>query len=142
MIDKLEIRELKHQLVSLTGGFCNAHINEEYIHLCEKLIHKMARKRNMPFANGRIQIWAAAVIHAIGTINFLFDEKSKPYASLDDICDYFEVSKSTTSQKSKLIRDMFRLSHWNPEFSTQKMLKDNPYSNLAMISGFLVTLDQ
>ena len=142
MIDKLEIRELKHQLVSLTGGFCNAHINEEYIHLCEKLIGKMARKRNVPFANGRIQIWAAAVIHAIGTINFLFDKKSKPYASLDDICDYFEVSKSTTSQKSKFIRDMFRLSHWDPEFSTQKMLKDNPYSNLAMISGFLVSLDQ
>lgn len=142
MIDKLEIQEIKHQLVSLTGGFCNAHINEEYIHLCEKLIGKMARKRNTPFASGRIQIWAAAVVHAIGTINFLFDKKSKPYASLDDICDYFEVSKSTTSQKSKLIRDMFRMSHWDPEFSTQKMLKDNPYSKLAMISGFLVSLDQ
>lgn len=141
MIDKLEIKELKHQLISLTGGFCHAHINDEYVDLCEKLIGKMARKRNVPFLTGQIQIWAAAVIHAIGTINFLFDKKSKPYASLDAICDYFETSKSTTSQKSKLIRDMFRMSHWDPEFSTQKMLRDNPYSNLARIGDFLFRLD-
>jgi hypothetical protein len=142
MIDKLEIQELKHQLISLTGGFCKANINEEYTDLCEKLIGKMARKRNVPFTSGRIEIWAAAVVHAIGTINFLFDKKTQPYASIDEICEYFGVSKSTTTQKSKLIRDLFKMAHWDPDFSTHKMLKDNPYARLARISGYLVMLDQ
>ena len=30
----------------------------------------MARKREVPFVARRIEIWAAAVIHARGTINF------------------------------------------------------------------------
>ncbi|NOR78038.1 MAG: hypothetical protein GQ523_06390 [Methanophagales archaeon] len=41
--------------------------------LCEKLIRKMSRKRNVPFLSGRMEIWAVAIIHALGSINFLFD---------------------------------------------------------------------
>jgi hypothetical protein len=59
---------------------------------------------------------------------------------MDDICNHFGVSKSTVGQKAKLIRDMFKMGHYNPEFSTERMLKNNPFANLAMINGFLVHL--
>ena len=140
--DKLELNEIKHQIISLTGGFCNKHVNEEYASLCDALIKKMARKKSVPFASGRVEIWAAAVVHAIGSINFLFDKKTKPYSTPDAISDYFGTSKTTVTQKSKLIRDMFKMTYWDSEFSTQHMQKQNPYKNLGLINGFLVTIDR
>ena len=140
--DKLELNEIKHQLISLTGGFCNKNVNEEYANLCEALIQKMARKKSVPFASGRVEIWAAAVVHAIGSINFLFDKKTKPYSTPDAISEYFGTSKTTVTQKSKLIRDMFKMTYWDSEFSTQHMQKQNPYANMGLVNGFLVMLDR
>jgi hypothetical protein len=140
--DKLEINEIKNQLVALTGGFCNTHVNSEYANICEALIMKMARKKSVPFVSGRVEIWAAAVVHAIGSINFLFDKKTKPYSTPDLIGEYFGTSKTTVTQKSKVIRDMFKMTYWDSEFSTQHMQKQNPYKNMAMLNGFLVMLDR
>ena len=136
--DKLELQEIKHQIVSLVCGFCSHQINDEYADLCEKLVNKIARKKTAPLASGQVQIWAAAVVHAIGTINFLFDKNTKPYISPDEICQYFDVSKSTITQKSKLIRDMFKMWHYDAEFSTQHMLKNNPMARISMVNGYLV----
>ncbi len=139
-LDKEEMKEIKHQLISLTGGFCNTHVNAEYTQLCERLINKMARKKSVPFTSGKVQIWAAGIIHALGTINFLFDRKQKPHVTHDQISEYFDVPKSTMGQKSKAIRDMFRMNCWDQEFSTAKMQQDNPYSRMAMVNGFIVRL--
>ena len=74
MVDK-ELTTLKSEkLIEMTSGFCQECLDEEYQELCEKLIRKMARKRNVPFLSGRIDIWAAAIVYAIGSINFLFDQ--------------------------------------------------------------------
>nr|MDO8082663.1 DUF6398 domain-containing protein [Candidatus Freyarchaeota archaeon] len=141
MEDKAVVREKMQQLIEMTAGFCDKYLDEEYKELCEKLIRKMARKRSVPFLYGRMEIWAAAVIHAIGSINFLFDPSFEPYASLSDIANYFGTSKSTTTQKSKLIRDMFKMRYWDREFSTTHMMEHNPFSKLAMIDGFIVGID-
>lgn len=61
----------------------------------------MARKREVSFLTGRIEIWAAAVIHALGTINFLFDKENSPDVPVSEIYQFFNTSQSTTSQKSK-----------------------------------------
>jgi len=139
--EKLKMEKIKAQLSLLTGDFCNKQVNQEYADLCERLINKMARKRAVPFLSGKVEIWAAAIVHAIGSINFLFDKKTKPYVTHDAICEFFDVSKSTVQQKSKLIRGLFKMQYWDSEFSTQAMAKQNPYANLARISGFLVSLD-
>jgi len=98
----------------------------------------MKRKRNVPFVLGRVEIWAAAIIYSIGSVNFLFDKSFKPYATTDDICNYFGTSKSTTAQKSKLIRDMFKMGHFDSGFQTAQMSAMNPFSNMVMIDGFIV----
>lgn len=69
---KEKIEEKKENLLRLTNGFSKQYLNEEYNTVIEKLINKMARKRTVPFETGKIEIWAAAVIHALGTANFLF----------------------------------------------------------------------
>lgn len=139
MVDKELINLKSEKLIEMTSGFCQECLDEEYQGLCEKLIRKIARKRNVPFLSGRIDIWAAAIVYVIGSINFLFDQSFEPYASAADICGYFGVSKSTTGQKASVIRKMFRLEYWNKDFSTKRMAEDNPLANFVMVDGFIVS---
>jgi len=141
MRDKTRINEKAQQLISLTTEFCEQHLDDEYKQLSEKLIRKMSRKRNVPYLSGRIEIWAAGIIYALGQINFLFDRSFEPYATPDDICNHFGTNKSTTTQKAKAIRDMFKLTYWDDEFSTERNKKDNPFSKLMMINDLIIPID-
>ncbi|WP_269412288.1 DUF6398 domain-containing protein [Lentibacillus daqui] len=138
---KEKLAEKKEQLLQLTGDFSKTYLNEEYEVVVKKLIDKMARKRDVPFIAGKIEIWAAAIIHALGTVNFLFDESTQPYASVTDINEYFHTNKSTVSQKSKKIRDMFNMSYFDSEFATESVKQENPLNNMSMINGLLVPND-
>jgi hypothetical protein len=126
MRDKSAIEEKKKMLIEMTAKFCDDRLDEDYKQLCERLIEKMSRKRNVPFLSGKIEIWAAAVVYALGQINFLFDKSFEPYAGADEICDYFGTKKSTTSQKAKIISDMFKMYYWDDEFSTTRMIEKRP----------------
>ena len=130
--DKATVQEYTEKLIQMTNGFCDDYLDEEYKALCEKLIRKMSRKRVVPFLSGRLEIWAAAVVYALGGINFLFDKSSQPYATADDICNYFGTSKSTTGGKAKTIRDMFKLFYFDSEFSTKENLDRSPFSNVFL----------
>jgi hypothetical protein len=138
---KQEIKELEEKLIELTQVFCDQKLDSDYKHLCEKLIRKLGRKRDVPFQRGKIEIWAAAIIYALGSINFLFDKSFKPYVTADQISEYFDTKNSTVSNKAREIKDMLNLWHFSPEFSTKKMIEDNPFNNLVMVDGFIVLLD-
>jgi hypothetical protein len=137
-MDKQKIEEQKQKILELLRDFCTKKLDEEYAELAERLTQKLGRKRNVPFATGQPAIWAAAIIHALGTINFLFDKSFEPYISIDDINNFFGTSKSTTGNKSKQIRDLLKLDRWDKEFSTKKMQDSNPFANLVMVDGFFV----
>ncbi len=126
------------RLIRMTDAFCDEYLDEEYKALCEKLIRKMSPKHPVPFMSGKIEIWAAAVVYALGSINYLFGTSMKPHASPADICEYFGTKKSTTSQKAKGIRDMFDLYFFDEEFSTTRMHEEDPYENLVLIDGVIV----
>ena len=138
MKEKRIVEEKAEKLIQMTAEFCKKYLDEDYRQLCEKLIGKMCRKRNVPFLSGRMEIWAAAIIYALGSINFLFDSSFKPYATGEDICNFFGTSKSTTSQKAKIIRDMFHMGYYDKEFSTAHMRENNPFSNFVMMNGLIV----
>lgn len=138
MTDKQRVQAIQRQLTEMTTAFCGQHADAEYERLCKKLIDKMARKRTVPFSSGRVEIWAAALVHALGSINFLFDKSFPPHTTPDTLCDYFQVSRRTVAQKATLIRDLFKLGYFDPEFSTQRMLKHNPLAGLTRVDGFLV----
>ena len=125
----------------MTGTFCAQRLDNEHFQLCEKLIKKLGSKKEVPFQRGKLEIWAAAVVYAIGSINFLFDKSFEPYMSADQISEHFGTKNSTVSNKARLIKDMFDMSHFSPEFSTQKMTEDNPFNNMVMVDGFIVPLD-
>ena len=133
--------ERKAQILELTNAFCDEKLNEEYSLLCKKLINKMGRKKDVPFKRGRIDIWAAAVVHAIGSVNFLFDKSFEPYASVSDINDYFGTKSSSVSQKSKRIMDLFKMTYFDSEFSTGGMNDVSPLNNMVVVDGYIMPLN-
>lgn len=140
-MNKLKVEQQKQKILELLRGFCEEKLDQEYLELSERMVQKLGRKRNVPFETGKPEIWAAAIIHALGTINFLFDKSFEPYLSLDDINDYFGTKKSTTGNKSKQIRDLLKLNYLDKEFSTQNMRDSDPFASLVMVDGFIVPLD-
>lgn len=140
-MDKLQIKEREQQIIDLAGEFCTERLDEEYKELSTRLIQKLGRKRNVPFETGKPEVWAAGVIHALGTINFLFDRSAEPYVSLDELNNYFGTNKSTTGNKSKQIRDLLKLNLWDKEFSTRRIQRGSPFAGMVMVNGFIVPLN-
>jgi len=132
---KQEIKEREAQLLEMVSIFCTEKLNDDYFRLCEKLIRKLGRKRDVPFQRGKLEIWAAAVVYAIGSINFLFDKSFEPYMTPAQINDYFGTKNTTVTGKAREIKDLFNLWYFNPEFSTQKMTEENPFNKLVMVDG-------
>ncbi|MBE0424714.1 MAG: hypothetical protein IBX66_12395 [Lutibacter sp.] len=139
-MNKEEIKNKEKKLLELTRIFCAQKLDDDYGQLCEKLILKLGRKRDVPFKSGKMEIWAAAVIYAIGSINFLFDKSFEPYINSDQISEYFGTKKSTVSNKAKQIKDLFNIWYYSSEFSTQHMSENNPFNDLVMVDGFIVPL--
>ena len=137
-MDKPQIQERQQQIIDLIGEFCTDKLNDEYFDISKRVIQKLGRKRSVPFIVGQPQIWAAAAIHAVGTINFLFDKASEPYASIDDINDFFGTKKTTTGGKSKIIRDLLKLNRYDKEFSTKSMTENNPFTSYVMVDGYIL----
>ena len=138
--DKENILERQSEISELLQAFCSAKLNEEYLELAEKLLAKMARKRNVPFETGKVEIWAAAIIHALGMINFLFDRSQVPHVTVSEIHEFFGTKQSTVGNKSKEIRDMFKLRHWDDEFGTREMRRENPFNRLIIHSNGMIAL--
>ncbi|WP_020617030.1 DUF6398 domain-containing protein [Paenibacillus daejeonensis] len=133
--------EKKEQLLQLVKGFCEKYLDEDYEQLACKMVEKLGRKRTVPFMRGKLEIWAAGIIHAIGTVNFLFDKNSEPYVSVHDICEYFATAQSTTSQKSNTLREMFKMSYFDGEFATKSTQQSNPLNNMVSINGLIIPAD-
>ena len=141
MRDNIKIERRKIQLIEMTAEFCDKFLDDEYRRLSQQLIEKMGCKRNVPFLSGKIENWAAAIIYALGQINCLFDKSFEPYVKATDICDFFGTSQSTVSQKSKKIRDMFRMSYFDEEFATDRMKEGNPLKDLVIIDGLILDIN-
>ena len=140
-MDKQLLKERQQLIIDLARELCLKKLDQEYFELSESLIKKLGRKRNPPFLTGQPEIWAVAAIHAIGTINFLFDKSSEPYVSIDELNEFYGTKKATTGNKSKIIRDLFKLRYWDNEFSTSAMQRKNPFANLIMVNGIIISRD-
>lgn len=129
--EKLKMRE--DEIAAMAVKFCKERLDEDYEQLCEKMVRKLGRKRTKPLATGRLEIWAAAVVYTIGSMNFLFDKSFDPYVASSEINEYFGTSSSTVAQKAHTIRDMLKLSqYWDKDFSTQHSRESNPFSRLIV----------
>ena len=134
---------INDKFISITGlvkSFCNKYLNEEYAELSVKLTTKVARKRPSPLISGKENSWAAGIIHAIGSTNFVFDKSQKPYIQFHDIEKYFNLSSSTITAKSKSIRDMCKIYQLDPEWMLQSRVDANPLVWLVKVNDFIIDI--
>ena len=61
-----------------------------------------------------------------------------PFVSADQLCNAFGAAKSTGYQKSKQIRDMFRMSQFDTDWCLPSMVEKNPLVWMIEVDGFTV----
>jgi len=109
---KPRIEEIK----SLIEGFGRTHLDAQHIGFALKLCDHIVRMRKLNIQRGRVEIWAAAIIHVIARLNFLFDPESDLFITTDDICNHFGTVKSTVGNKATGIEKACKLEMGNKDF--------------------------
>ena len=136
-MEKQELKEREAKIIEMAIAFCNKHLDEECAELCTKLVQKLGRKRSNPLQSGRLEIWAAAAVYTICSINFIFSKDSRLSMPSSVISDYFGTSNSTIAQKSRTIKDLLKISQcFDAHFSLKEIAENNPFNRLKMINGF------
>ncbi len=118
---KRDIHEKKERILELVFSFCDRYLDSEYRELCGRLVEKMSRKKEVPFLSGKPEVWAAGVIHALGSINLLFTPWFEPHVAAYEIAAFFGISHSSMNTRSRQIREMFGENRLEREFSTSTM---------------------
>src|SRR6185369_99215 len=113
-------------IAQLTDAFCDQRLDGEYRTLIRGAIAALCRKRPSPLTRGKENIWAAAVVHAVGTVNFLFDPSQTPHCRAPEIYDFFDTAASTSQNKSKEVREMLGMSQMSFKWLLPGHLDSNP----------------
>lgn len=121
-------------IIRTIKSFCNDKLNDEYYDLSLKLAVKLARKRPSPLSSGQASTWSAGIVHTLGMVNFLFDKSQKPHVRAQEIAEWFDLSQSTISTKSKSIRDMLKISQLDLTWTLPSRIDDHPMV-LSLILG-------
>ena len=125
-------------IAAVTNEVCREHLDEQYAELCRRLLGKLARKRPSPLGRGDLNIWAAAVLYTLGSINFLFDPPQRPHLRADDLARLTGVAKSTMANKAGLIRRTLRLDPHEPELCRRELLEHHPYAWFVELDELIV----
>jgi hypothetical protein len=123
---------------SLIHPYCQVTLNSEYKELAELALAALCRKKPSPLLRGQPTIWACAILHALGTINFLFDKTNTPYVPVSALCEAFDVAASTITNKSRQIREMLHMNPWDYHWLLPSRLQDSPFIWMITIDGFII----
>jgi hypothetical protein len=118
--------------------FCKKHLNDEYLQLSQYLTAALCRKKPSPLLFGPIRTWAAAIIYALGSVNFLFDKTNKPHMNATELAKEFGMGKSTISAKAKQIRDLLKMHQFNHHWTLPSLLERSSMAWMIMLDGFIV----
>lgn len=131
----------QHKAVKkLIEQVCKDHLNQEYAQLSLKLLDNMLFQFADKFERGQAKSWAAAIVHTIGRVNFLFDPSQDPHLSAGELSKKFNVSQGTASAKSSQIFDWFDLMPFHPEWTLPSRIDDNPLTWMLSVNGLLMDI--
>jgi hypothetical protein len=133
-----EMKEIYASITKRTDEFCRQHLSEEYAELSHALTAALCRKRPSPLTRGKQDIWAAAIVYAIGRVNFLGDKTQEVYMKTEEFCRLFEVTQSSLSAKTIQIWKLMKMSQMDPSWTLPSKLKDNLMAWLISVNGYLV----
>lgn len=127
---------------SLFNSYCKKHLDNDYLNLCNKVFEDLIKEDEQIFKRGKAEIWAASVVWSVGSINFLGDKSFEPYATLADVCSFFNANTSTVGQKASKIKDLLDISIWDSRYQLPDSSIGNFLDSLVMTNeGFIVPKD-
>jgi hypothetical protein len=127
-------------ITALTDAFCAKHLNDEYRVLIHRVVGTLARKRPSPLLKGKVNVWAAGAVHAVGRANFLDDPSQVPHCEPKTICEFFGIAESTGQNKSKQIRDALGIGVMSLDWTLPSRLADNPLVWMVQINGLMIDI--
>ena len=134
----LAMRATFEAVVGIAEPFCRAHLDEEYAQLSRKIAAALCRKRPSPLAAGKSQVWACAIVYALGSVNFLWDKTQTPHLRADELCRLFGVSKSTAGNKARTVMDALKMGPFDPRWFRPSRLDENPIAWLITVDGLIL----
>ena len=111
-----EMRETYEKISKLLIEYSEKYLNKEYEELCLHALEKLCRKRPSPLKSGRSTTWAAGIVYAIGSNNFIFDKNQPIHMTAKDLVAPFEVAASTASSKAAQIKKMLKIDYFHAEW--------------------------
>ena len=126
------------EIVALTDAFCQQNLDEECAQVCRQMVATLGRKRLSPLQMGAANTWAAGIVHAVATVNFLFDKSVTPHTSFDDLAEAFGRAKSTIGTKSKEIRDLLKIGPMDPDWTLPSRVDDNMMAWMISLNGMIL----
>jgi hypothetical protein len=127
-------------ITAMTDAFCAHQLDAEYGQLARRAIGTLARKRPSPLLKGMDRVWAAAVVHAIGRVNFLDDPSQVPHCRPKVIFESFGVAESTGQAKSREIQRLLNMAPLSPEWTLPSRLADNPMVWMLEVDGLMIDI--
>lgn len=122
--------EMLEEIILLIDEFSGLYLDEEYNGLCVSLARRLSETEGFSFGRDGPEVWACAIIFAVGQLNFLFEGLWDPYVDRDMLCGRFSASRTKINAKARDIRRLLELKLGDGEFSTEFVLSlDIPESD-------------
>jgi len=132
------LQEKFNAIALTTDAFCDRHLSDEYKQLIRLVLAALCRKRPSPLLKGHASSWAAGAVHALGMINFLFDDTQTPHCKATDIWAHFGLASSTGQAHSKKIRDALDMGQMDPHWCLPSRMDANPMVWMLEVNGYMV----
>lgn len=128
------------EIIEKIKSFSSEYLNEEYKDICVMAAETLFLNNEEQLKKGKSFSWAAGIVHAIGTMNNLFDSKEEPYVKASDLYKAFGVSSSTGASKSKEVKNLLGLLKENKQWIIGKDKKIETSQDQVLESEVAVTI--
>ena len=130
-----EMQKTYDDISKLLIEYSAEYLNKEYEELCLHALEKLCRKRPSPLKSGRSNSWAAGIVYAIGSNNFIFDKSQPIHMTSKELAVPFGVAASTASSKASMIKKLLKIDYFNAEWCLPSQTSGNPMLWMVSING-------
>jgi len=116
-------RDKLAQIKELLEDYCSEYFDVQLKSYSLILFRTIKKKSLMNLYRGKSEIWAASIVYVIARLNFLFDKDSDNYILVDDLCNYFNVNKSTIGNKASKIEKIHNIKLGDKQFTKPEIAK-------------------
>nr|WP_296441023.1 DUF6398 domain-containing protein [uncultured Acetatifactor sp.] len=133
-----EMQNTYEAISKLLTDYSAEYLNKEYEELCLHALEKLCCKRPSPLKSGTVYSWAAGIVYAVGSNNFIFDKSQPIHMTAKELAAPFGIAASTASNKAATIKKLLKIDYSKAEWCLPSRTASNPMLWTVSINGFLL----